>query len=350
MADPITRVALTDEADLLNPAPGRRMALPGFDDEFVDFPDYIIRITDRIWHQRQVELCERYYTQDCAVHTLAGNVIGARTVTDNTHAMMAAFPDRRLEPDNVVWSDEGEGAFYSSHLITSTMTNLGPSEFGPATGQRVRVLTIADCLCRANRIYKEWLVRDTAGLVQQLGLDLDDVARAQAQHDLSEARSLLTFHQANRGALRDPQKAPQSADLQLDPKDVIAATWAQKPDLSEHYFDRAHGLYPYGEDLYGRRQIADVIAAMFHAFPDLQIQVNHVAAVPYLEGGQDIAVRLSMAGTHKGDGPYGKASGAPIYIMAACHWRVIHGRIHQEWMVWDDLAVRRQIWTARLLK
>ena len=57
---PITRIALTEQAELLNPKGGRRMDLPGFDDEFVDFPDYIIRITDRIWHERQVELCERY--------------------------------------------------------------------------------------------------------------------------------------------------------------------------------------------------------------------------------------------------------------------------------------------------
>ncbi|MCU0730571.1 MAG: hypothetical protein MUE84_03185, partial [Hyphomonas sp.] len=28
--------------------------LPGFDPEFVDFPHYIIRITERIWHDRAV--------------------------------------------------------------------------------------------------------------------------------------------------------------------------------------------------------------------------------------------------------------------------------------------------------
>ena len=47
---PITKVATTDLSELLNPVEGQRMALPGFDAEFVDFPDYIIRITDRIWH------------------------------------------------------------------------------------------------------------------------------------------------------------------------------------------------------------------------------------------------------------------------------------------------------------
>ena len=44
---PITHVATTDITDMMNPGPDRRMELPGFDPEFVDFPHYIIRITER---------------------------------------------------------------------------------------------------------------------------------------------------------------------------------------------------------------------------------------------------------------------------------------------------------------
>lgn len=345
---PITRIALTEQAELLNPKGGRRMDLPGFDDEFVDFPDYIIRITDRIWHERQVELCERYYTDDCEIHTLTGDIVGAQTVTKNTRAMMNAFPDRRLEPDNVIWSDDGADGFYSSHLITSPMTHLGASEFGPATGRKVRVLTIADCLCRDNKIYKEWLVRDTAGLVEQLGLDLETAARAQAQADLAADHSLIEFHATNRMSVSEPQLPVEADHLAIDPEHVVNDIWSPSPSVDAHYFDRARGFYPRNKDLYGRHEISAFIGEVFQAIPDLQVSIRHVCAIPYLDGGQDIAVALSMAGTHAGDGIYGEASNAPIYIMAVCHWRVIHGRIHQEWMVWDDLAVRRQIWTARL--
>jgi len=165
MSLPITHVATTDLSDMLNPEGGRRMKLPGFDAEFVDFPDYIIRITDRIWHDRDVDLCAKYYTDDCLIHTLTGQIIGAQTVIDNTHATLKSFPDRVLDADNVIWSDEGDGTLYSSHLITSKMTNLGPSEFGPPTGKKVRVRTIADCAAKANKIFEEWLVRDYAAMV-----------------------------------------------------------------------------------------------------------------------------------------------------------------------------------------
>ena len=142
---PITHVATTDIADMLQPYPsGRRMPMDGFDEEFVDIADYIIRITDRIWHEQKIDLCLRYYSEDSAIHTLAGDIVGARTVEANTHATLKAFPDRTLDGDNVIWSGDDREGYYSSHLITSRMTNLGPSEFGPATGRRVRIRTRAD--------------------------------------------------------------------------------------------------------------------------------------------------------------------------------------------------------------
>ena len=103
---PITNVATATMKDLLGPAPGQRMALPGFDAEFVDFPDYIIRITDRIWHDREIELCRRYYSESCIVHTQSGTIIVVDPVVNGTHATLASFPDRRLEPDHVIWSED----------------------------------------------------------------------------------------------------------------------------------------------------------------------------------------------------------------------------------------------------
>ena len=45
---PVTVCAVTDLSDMLNPVPGRRQPMKGFDDEFVDIVDYIVRITYRI--------------------------------------------------------------------------------------------------------------------------------------------------------------------------------------------------------------------------------------------------------------------------------------------------------------
>ncbi|SIN65292.1 Predicted ester cyclase [Parasphingorhabdus marina DSM 22363] len=349
---PVTIVATSSEQDLLNPQPGRRMDMPGFDEEFVDFPDYIVRITDRIWHQRQVGLCLDYYAPDCTIHTLAGDITGAQTVVDNTHATLAAFPDRRLDPDNVIWSDEGGGSFYSSHLITSPMTNEGDTEFGPATGRKVEVLTIADCLCRENRIVEEWLVRDNGGLVLQLGFDLDEVAEQQAR----ELPSLLDWHKSAHGELL-AKTIPEPDFPEVPERDphefaeaVFGGLWSKiSLQLAANIYDfRAAGDFPGNRHLSRPGQITDFRGQIHAAIPDAQVQIEHVADIAYLGEARDMAIRWSLAGTHKGDGIYGPASEAPVFIMGITHWRVINGQIHREWTVWDDLAVRRQIAEYRL--
>ena len=359
---PVTKVATTDLSELLNPVGGQRMSLPGFDQEFVDFPDYIVRITDRIWHERNVELCLKYYAPDALIHTQGGQILGAQTVVDNTYATLAAFPDRVLDPDNVIWSkdDPQPGSknpvFYSSHLITSKMTNLGPSEFGAATGRKIQVITIADCACRDNVVFEEWLVRDYATIVQQMGFDVDAKARELAAEDLGSGYDLIAHHADNHAATLDspvrytekpeiPEKKPYAFA-----KSFFSQIWGAK-DLSklpDFYDFRVDATYAGERRFYGHDQIATLLTELFTAIPDAQMKIEHVADIPYLENTRDVAVRWSLAGTHSGDGFYGKATGANIYIMGVSQFRIINGRIREEVTIWDDVAVRRMIEGARL--
>ncbi|MEL6753966.1 MAG: ester cyclase, partial [Pseudomonadota bacterium] len=71
--------------------------------------------------------------------------------------------------------------------------------------------------------------------------------------------------------------------------------------------------------------------------------------IPYLGEARDVAVRWSVAGTHSDDGRYGPATSAPIYILGVSQFRAMNGRIREEVTIWDDLALRRQIETARLM-
>jgi predicted ester cyclase len=356
---PITKVATTDIADMLHPSPsGRRMPMDGFDEEFVDIADYIIRITDRIWHEKKIDLCLRYYSEDTVIHTLAGEIVGARTVEANTHATLKAFPDRTLDADNVIWSGDDREGYYSSHLITSRMTNLGSSEFGPATGKRVRVRTIADCLCLQNKIIEEWLVRDNAALVVQLGLNLFGTARAQAEKDLKEGRNIVADLADMRDRSRCEAATPKAGAALPSPEQepaafanaVFGSVWnGRRLDLLPSAFDFRVGAHlTAGRDLYGTVEYREYLEQLFAAIPDFAVSVDHVADIPYLGAARDIAVRWTLSGRHQGDGLFGPASGAPVCIMGVSHWRVMNGRIREEWTVFDELALRRQIETHRL--
>ena len=78
--------------------------------------------------------------------------------------------------DNVIWSDDGNGHFYS--LASHQQQNDKSGRIGNSAplGRKILTHTIADCLCHENRIIQEWLVRDYAGIVIQMGRDIDEAA------------------------------------------------------------------------------------------------------------------------------------------------------------------------------
>ena len=118
-----------------------------------------------------VDAIHRYYAPKVAVRSPDGVVIGNEEVINATLATLAEFPDRQLLGEDVIWSGDEDSGFLSSHRILSTATHLGDGAYGPASGTRLRYRIIADCACRENQIYDEWLIRDQGAIVRQLGID-----------------------------------------------------------------------------------------------------------------------------------------------------------------------------------
>jgi predicted ester cyclase len=247
----------------------------------------------------------------------------------------------------VIWSDEGSGAYLSSHRITSTATNLGTSELGPATGKRITFTTIADCLCKANLIIEEWLVRDYSHMALQLGYHPRAVARAHAAADKAKGgraewraaaiarvkETPLTAFTTN--ALPNPQSNPHDFAHAFFDQIITHRRYGR---VREAYSPAAHWSGPGGRRLFGWGEIAGWFTAIIGSFGDARINIQHVAAVDDM-----IAVRWELAGTHDGDALYGAATGEPIYILAVTHWRIAHDVIVDEVTVFDEVALMRQM-------
>ena len=139
-----------------------------FDDRYSDIPDYILKCTTQIWEGRDIAALDWHYAHDLVVRSPAGISRGNAAGKANTMATLAEFPDRQLLGEDVIWSGDENAGFLSSHRILSTATHRGGA-FGQATGWRVVFRTIADTLCRANRVWDEWLIRDNAAIALQLG-------------------------------------------------------------------------------------------------------------------------------------------------------------------------------------
>ena len=143
--------------------------MKGFDAEFSNLDHYIRVITARIWEGRRIDDIRLYYSDPCVVETPMSVSSAVEDVITGTRATLAMFPDRRLLAEDVIQSGDDEGGFLSSHRIISPMTHLGDGSFGPASGARVHARTVADCVCKDNRIIHEWLVRDQAAIALQIG-------------------------------------------------------------------------------------------------------------------------------------------------------------------------------------
>lgn len=348
----VPSVAGRDIAALLAPQGPRRQRLDGFDADYADIVDYIVRCTHRIWEQKDVGLIETHYSDDCLMHLMTGPVRGAAGVIANTVATLAAFPDRTLVGEAVIWSAQPGGAFLTSHRITSGGTNLGPSDFGAATGRRVQFTTIADCLCAGNRIVEEWLVRDNSALVLALGLAPRTVARGHAAADrLADpapaewriaamervmAAPVTAFPTA---ALPDPVPEPEAFARAL-----FDQAWNHRrfAHLRDAYSPAVHWQGPGGRRLFGHGEVIGWAAALVGSFGDARFTVDHVASNARADG-VEIAVRWSMAGHHDGLALYGAATGRPVYILAVTHWRIVAGQIVEDVTVFDEIALLRQI-------
>lgn len=192
-------------------------------------------------------------------------------------------------------------------------------------------------------------MRDNAGLVAQLGLDVAAVAQAQAQADRATHFDLIAHHAAA-FANPTPPVAIECDAAKIAGRALLQAWTAEHggAERSRLYDYRVDAMFPHARRLYGPDEIDAELAEIFAALPDAHMTIEHVAVTPFLGGAQDVALRWSLRAHHSGTGRYGAATGAAVFCIGVTQMRVMNGRVREERTVWDDLAVRRQIESARL--
>lgn len=302
--------------------------------------DYILGITFEIWEERGVDLIRQYYAPNCVVYSLDAVQQGSDAMVENTHRYLEAFPDRLLLADDVIWSDDIENGFYSSHRIESPMTNLGASAFGPATGKQVRVTAIADCVVQNGRISREWLVRDGMALIQQLGFDPLPAAR-----QIAESRTTATADWLAGELARVPTSGDCDHELAPFAAGVLRACWANEEHeaLLSHYAPYAVLHVSPVERHSGALAIAGHFAALRAAFGDVRIAIDHIATQPWGETGHTIAVRWGLTAVHRGAYEGVAATNRRTFVLGVSHWRLLGNRIVTEWTVFDRLGVLAQL-------
>ncbi len=325
----------------IGPATWQQGPMCGFHAEFHDLDHYIRVITDRIWEGRRLEDIRLYYSDPCIVETPSSVSTTVQDVIDGTRATLTTFPDRRLLAEDVIQSGDPDGGYLSSHRIISPMTHLGAGAFGNPTGRKVQVRTVADCVCKDNRIVHEWLVRDQAAIALQIGT----TPRELAQRWLNE-----------RGWCK-PVAGPAPAGYVSDISTNSLATGyaraiedfaqGQFGKIDAAYDDAVHHIGPGGTTCYGHGEVRAFWQGLFGALQVSSLALEHLA---FQAGGgraDRAALRFRAKTRHSPRGEsmerYGKYSGQEVELMGICHVEFWRGRVLREWVLIDDVAIWMQV-------
>ena len=336
-------------------ADSHKSSMAGFDDEFIDIVDYILRVTYRIWEGKQIGLCYDYYSDDCPVYTMSGITIGAEEVTQNTLTTLASFPDRTLQAENVIWGGNDIDGYHTSHLIKTSMTNLGGSDMGPATNRATTFLVIAHCIVKDNKIIEEWLVRDNYALAEELGFDVHQVAREKAAKPVQQR--LKDWNQSEINRVQKSvthERQPFLGSISNDSEGFIEAllqnVWNARllGDVFQSYSGDALLHCSRNQTLKGREKIAAFYAQIIGTVTQLKFSHDYCCSRPNDSGGQDVAVRWTITGNHGGAGLYGEPTGTALLILGESQFRIIDGLIAEEWTIFDELSILVQIYRVRL--
>jgi len=318
--------------------------MKGFDSKFKDLPDYILKITYQIWEEKNVESIMQYYAKDIPVRSPEGIIFGPEPVVKATYSTLHEFPDRQLLGEDVIWIGNEIDGFLSSHRILSRATHLNDGVYGKATGKKIIYRVIADCACRNNQVYDEWLVRDQGAIVRQIDIDPKTYASNLiiAEGGIENCSTPFNKNTSEKGNYTPPQIPIINTGKYY--ADILLAIMNNEKETIENNYDCAvQQEQPGGFTVHGTEEISNFWIILRSAFPDAKFNIEHISFTEEKDQPKKAAVRWSLIGKHNGNGNFGTASGANIYIMGINHAEFGPRGIKNEWVLFDETMIWKQI-------
>lgn len=348
---PVTSITHTDISKLMNPGTEHRQPMDGFDADYVDIVDYIIRCTHKIWEEGAVGLIYTHYSHHATIFTADGFVYGREDWVTHTVQKQAAFPDRRPFAHDVIWAGNEKDGYYSSHLVRSEGTNTGWTEFGPPTGRRVARWGIANCLVKENFIVAEWVVGDQMTEIMQMGYDPYQLARELAKQPPPPGARKESYGEIERlrGQL-PPPGLEKFHSTPTDIEDLVRTTLHELWNLrlfnrvQERFAENYTCFTVPSRIIYGRGDYRTFVTSLIAAFPDAALNIEHLCWLANDEQHYRVACRWSLTGTHRGPSKYGKPTGKRVRILGTSHFHIHNGKFTLEYCIFDEFTLLKHLY------
>ena len=317
--------------------------MKGFDKKYKDFPDYILKITEQIWEGKDVESIGKFYTKDIPVRSPFGVTYGNKPVIDATYATLKEFPNRQLLGEDVIWNGNDEIGYHSSHRILSKGTHLGDGFYGKPSGKDIYYRVIADCACKENQVYDEWIVRDQGAMVRQIGYSPKEFAKKiiESEGGILTASKLFNC-ESDKSSNYEPEifkKGSKAEKYSEILKNIFNYNYK-----FERYDRAANIFWPGNKIGHGRENIEEKWNSLKSIFSNIKFTIEHVGFLEEVGQNPRISVRWFLEGTHSNDSmDYDKASNKKIFIMGINHAEFYSNSIIREWVLFDEVAIWKQI-------
>tara|TARA_B100000212_G_scaffold186565_1_gene140737 strand:- start:334 stop:1296 length:963 start_codon:yes stop_codon:yes gene_type:complete len=317
--------------------------MKGFDNKYKDFPDYILKITKQIWEGKDVNSISEFYSKDIPVRSPFGVTYGNRPVIDATFATLKEFPNRQLLGEEVIWNGNDERGYHSSHRILSKGTHLGDGFYGKPTKKDIYYRVIADCACKNNQVYDEWIVRDQGAIVRQLGYTPKEFAKHIIEKEGGETKAKKVFNLSS-----EIKSEYTPFDFE---KDSIGEKYSQilKNIFSEDYkftnYARAASIFWPGNKIgHGREEISNFWNSIKNALININFSIEHVGWLEEEGKNSKVSIRWFLNGLHANNTyEYEQATNKNIFIMGINHAEIVDGNVIREWVLFDEVAIWKQL-------
>lgn len=280
------------------------------------------------FNERDFDRASELLAEDAELRNLAtGEVLrGAGGYTQAARGLASAFPDGRIEVARV----EVTGGAATVEMVwrgTHTGTLIGAHGHVPPTWAQVEIPVCQVLRFEGDRVRSAETYLDTGSMLRQMGLLPNSPLHGPDRRASLELYALETessVQQRNKATVR------RFVDLVINRRDAAAAADLCIANLGWHAgaMGEARDLESY------QRQVE----TLFRAFPDLYLEIADAVAE-----GDRVSVRARLSGTHRGSFRGVPPTGKRIHSTGASTYRVVDGRIVEEWWTQDLFGILQQI-------
>tara|TARA_Y100000991_G_scaffold192966_1_gene160775 strand:+ start:408 stop:1373 length:966 start_codon:yes stop_codon:yes gene_type:complete len=317
--------------------------MKGFSEKWTNLPDYILGITKEIWENKGIDTLNHYYAKDIPMRFPEGVSIGNQKTINGTLATLAEFPDRQLTGEDVIWSGNETDGFLSSHRLLTMGTHTGGGYFGPPTGKKFVIRAIADCAAINDQINDEWLIRDTAGIVKQLGMDPKQFALDLIEREGGAEKCVQPFCPEN--DVSGPYKGKgNNNEWGQKLSDILKRMMEKNFAVIQSEYDRAvQTEHPGSKTVHSWSDTEALWMNLRSSFPSANFSIDHQIGREDPLLSPRAAVRWSLLGKHDGWGMFGQPTGAKVYIMGFTHAEFGPYGLRREYTLFDPVSIWKQI-------